>query len=332
MRRLFEVLEDPTFLAQLKEHQELAGYQSPTTGRITYNKVVNKTSFAVFSDIVESVIPMNMVMNPEKQERLPSMANVFHELLPASQKSVHIYPQYLYMNATLDEFMEHETEEDQDNMDRLVEVLDELDVGMPVVGLTIHKNEAMQSAHASAFIAWRSSDTKYKFAFYDPLAYYKDEKRSYDYAERSFVASRFDQAISFVNLHQYCYHKTPKEFHCSQYVMNAEYCYIFSLYFLFVWIHMGCKRKLTAFQKAIEATYVVSPEKLTRADNRESMIYRVIMMAFVCKTLRIYLKKVLKLQFYKVIRNRRANVRRIDEYLQGFRERYGFALIEDSDF
>jgi hypothetical protein len=39
-------LADPKFLANLNANNEVAGYQSPNSGRITYNKIVDKKSFA----------------------------------------------------------------------------------------------------------------------------------------------------------------------------------------------------------------------------------------------------------------------------------------------
>jgi hypothetical protein len=45
-KMLQQRLADPKFLANLNANNEVAGYQSPTSGRITYNKIVDKKSFA----------------------------------------------------------------------------------------------------------------------------------------------------------------------------------------------------------------------------------------------------------------------------------------------
>lgn len=317
---LQERLQDPRFLAKLNEYQDLAGYQSPTTQRITYNKVVGKSSFAMFTDIIAALAPLELILDPEQQHKLPSMAQV----LKKYDDHVAIYPIYLCMNANLDEFMDYETEEDQENLDALFEEVDALPKGTPMIGLAIHKSEAMQSAHASAFIVWRVGKAKYKFAFYDPLAYFKGKTKSYDFAERSYDAKRFEQKIEFVNLHQYCYHKAAEEFHCVQYVINAEYCYLLSVYFLKCWIELG--KSLTDFRGAVEAAYIVEPSKLTRNDNRESMIFRVVMMAFLCKSLKIYLKDVLKKKHEKWIGDRQKMRARLEAYEKQFEERYGFPL------
>ena len=322
MNDLQKRLRNSTFLSQLNQNREVEGYHSPTTGRITYNKVVSKRSFAVFTDIISSIVPIEIVIDPDQNHVLPSIAKVL-------KKSYEfVYPKYLYVTATMDEFTEFEDEEDQEYMDSLIEFVDNLPQKTAVVGIAIQKSEAMGSAHACAFIVWKHSARKYKFAYYDPLAF-KKGKKSYDYAERAFVSDRYEQNIEFINLNMYCFRKTPEEFHCSQYIMNAEYCYIYSLYFLHKWAAFGAKLHRSSFKKAITSTYIVKPETLTRTDNRESMIYRVTMMSYVCSVLLNYLKSLSKKQ-RKYIEDVDQNIQRIQDYLDEFHSMYGFDLITGS--
>lgn len=320
MDYLLKRLNDPNFLADLRKNNEVAGYYSPTSGRITYNKVVHKRSFAAFTDIITSIVPIDIVMNTDLNHVIPSIAKV----LKGSYK--YVYPTYLYMNATMDEYMDYEDEEDQDSMNTLLEYVDQLPLKTAVAGITVQKSEAMKSAHASAFITWRQSARKYKFAYYDPLAY-KKGKKGYEFAEHAFVSSRFDQNIEFINLSQYCFRKTPEEFHCSQYIMNAEYCYVYSVFFLHKWIEYGAKLDAASLQQAVTATYIVEPSKLTRSDNRESMIYRVVMMAFICSTFLKYLRSLNKTA-RQYIPDADKHILSIQEYLVEFRTMYGFDLIK----
>ena len=319
---LLQRLADPKFLANLNANNEVAGYQSPTSGRITYNKIVDKKSFAVFSDIITAIIPPDVVYDTDENQNLPSLANVLAETFP----DAHVYPKYLYVNATMTEYMDYEDEEDQENMDDLFSDLDDLPIKTPLVGLVIQKSEHMGSAHAIAFIAWKPSPRKYKFAYYDPLAHKKGAK-SYDFADRAFDAARFTQKIEFINLATYCFQKTPEEFHCSQYVINAEYCYVYCVFFLHKWLEAGAKLHLTAFKDAVTATYIVDPAKLTRANNQESMIYRVVMMAFICRTFLTFLKSLTAAD-RRYIKDSKANIKRIKEYLADFKATYGFSLLE----
>jgi hypothetical protein len=312
-------LKDSNFLNLLNLNQEVHGYTSPTTGKITYNKVVSKKSFAIFTDIITSIVPLDIINDPSKQHLLPSIANI----LTTTSTPPYIYPIYLILNATMEEYMDYEDEEDQENMSELLSSLTEIKI--PIIGIAIQKSEHMGSAHAIAFIAWKYTNSKYKFAYYDSLAY-KRGNNSYDYTDRAFVKHRFSQNIEFINLNEYCFHKNEKDFHCLQYIINAEYCYIYSLFFLKKWLDNGAKLHRATFKKSIVQTYIVKPELLTRANNKESMIYRVIMMAFICQSLITYLKSLNK-KTKKYIKHVNQNINRIHDYLTEFKNLYGFLLF-----
>ena len=309
-------------LHELIVRDELSGYTSPTSGKITYNKGIGKRSFAQFTDIIESIVPIHIVTDPYRNHSLPSIARVL------IRKNVNVYNTYLYMNATQDEYMDYEDDEDQENMRELLDVVDKKRV---VIGITIQKSEAMRSAHASAFICWlddsnkikskQNPKPKYKFAFYDPLSY-KRTNSEYDFIERAFTRSRFKSIgnINFVNLNKYCA-KNGNDHHCTQYIINAEYCYIYSLYFLHAWIKAGRNLELSSFKDVIMDTYIVDPTKLTRSNNQYSMKYRVVMMMFVCSTLLRYLTKIVlkqkRAQLYIV--DAKNSIHRINTFLEEFR-------------
>jgi hypothetical protein len=310
-KELLHRLKKPQLLKELNKNNEVGGYQSAKSGRITYNKIVDSKSFAIFTDIISDLIPHEIVYDSDNNHKLVSMAKILN-YQP-------VYPRYLYMNATMVEYMDYEDEEDQENMDKLCKFVDKYERKTPVVGLVIQKSEAMESAHAIAFIIWKVSSKRYRFAYYDPLAYKKGEK-SYDFAERAFISSRFTQKIEFINLNTYCFHKSEAEFHCTQYVINAEYCYVYCLYFLTNWIEGGTRLHRGSFRKAITSTYIVKPEKLTRANTKESMIYRVMMMSFICETLLKYLPM-------SKIKEKKEHMKRVVSYLKEFKATYGFDLV-----
>ena len=313
--KLIRRLKNPKFIEKLNEYNEMNGYTSPE-GKITYNKIVDKRSFAIFTDIISDIVPIDIVNNDDINNKLPSIARV---LKPEYK---HVYPEYLYLNATMEEYLDYEDEQDNENMNKL---LDKIPLKSSLIGITIQKNEVMKSAHASAFIAWRCSPKKFKFAYYDPLAYQRKDF-SYDYIQRAFVEKRFEKNIEFIDLTKYCFRKTPQELHCPQYVMNAEYCYLYSLYFLHKWIEFGAKLHRASFRKAITASFIVKPNLLTRVNNKDSMIYRVVMMAFICKYLLKYLRSLSKTVKQKYITNSDKNIQDITDYLNGFKSRYGFRL------
>lgn len=308
---------------------ELSGYQSPS-GRIAYNKIVDKSNFGAFSDIITSIVPLDIVNDSSKNKSLPSIARVLKQ--DTKKTDVKIYPHYLFMNMTMDEYMDYEDEEDQENMTELLDSLDTLPVKTPMIGVVVQKSESMGAAHAIAFIAWKAQSSssrtnKYKFAFYDPLAYKRGAK-SYDYTDKAFISSRFEEKIEFIDLNKYCFTiNEAGDFHCSQYIINAEYCYIYSVFFLSKWLEFGHHLHRASLRKAIKSTYVVDPSKLTRANTKESMTYRVVLMAFICKTFLSYLKSLGK-RAQKYILNSSTNIKRIQDYLKKFKETYGTDLTE----
>lgn len=319
-KTLIKRFRDKLLVDKFAAHGEVAGYQSPTSGRITYNKVVGPRSFAAFTDIVESIVPLDAINDANRYNDIPSLARVL-----SGGQNIDIYPRYLVLNATMDEYMDYEDEEDQENMGLLMDGLSQ-----PTAGIAVQKSEAMGSAHAIAFVAWTTKQNRFKFAYYDPLAYKRGSK-TYDFAEKAFVAERFpDHKIEFINLNTYCFRATNQkssDFHCSQYVINAEYCYLYSAYFIDAWIQAGAKLHRASFKKAITASYIVKPELLTRANTKESMIYRVVMMAFICRMFSRFLGG-LTTKEKKLIKGAAANLRRIKVYLKEFKELYGFDLLD----
>jgi hypothetical protein len=313
-------------IRKLAENKEVNGYQSPS-GRITYNKIADQKSFGVFSDIIPTIVPLDIVNDPEQNHKLPSIAKV----LKSKSKSVIIHKKYLFLNMTMEEYMDYEDEEDQENMTALLEYVSTFPLKTAVAGIAVQKSEVMGAAHGIAFIVWKINSKRYKFAYYDPLAY-KRKTKSYDYTDRAFVSDRFVETIDFINLNEYCFKeskggkKEGGDFHCSQYIINAEYCYIYSVFFLYLWIENGHQLHRVSFRKAIKGTYVVDPVKLTRTNTKESMIYRLTMMCFVCSTFLTFLKGLTKTN-KKYILGSEDNIKRIKTYLADFKTTYGFPLV-----
>jgi hypothetical protein len=307
----------------LMENQALPGYHSPSSGRITYNKVVGTNSFSHLSSIIADIAPVDIMTDANQNGVIPSIAKTLD--VP---HGVRVYDKYLYVHSTMDAFMDYEDDEDSEKIEELLDYVSECGSKVPVVGVCVQTNEHAGSAHACAFIVWKvASKDAYKFAFYDPLDYKKGNK-SFNFAETALQAHRFPQQIEFINLNKYCFHKSADEFHCSQYVINAEYCYIYSLYFLDQWIQGGAKLHRASFAKAIKRTYVVKPQNLTRVNNEDSMMYRIVMMGFICTTLLKYLRQLTRTN-KKYIKYVEQNIKKISAFVKDFQTTYGFSLIDE---
>lgn len=314
-QELMQALSQPRILSQLKEHNELNGHED-LQGRVTYNKIVDKKSFGQFNNIISGIVPLQVVLDPTFSHQLPSFAKTL------KCNDVEVYTKYVYMNMNLDEFDEWENEEDQDSLNAFFSFVHLHN--KPTIALGILRSEAMQSAHAFAIIAWKHNKTTH-LAFYDSLAY-KRKHQGYDFAERAFDPARFNFAykVKFHNLGNYCAKKEDGEdFHCPQYVMNAAYCYVYSLYFLATWItNYKATPTSKAFKKAVTDSYIVHPEKLTRSNTRESFIFRVIIMSFTIHSLDWFLRRLKT----KIIPHTNDYLKQMKEYQDQFEERYGLQI------
>jgi len=311
-RTLLKTLASPSLTGKMIERNEVSGYQSPTSGKITFNKNADPGSFGIFSDIITDCVPLEVVLDPYKVVELSSIANI----------RPYLHPRYLILNSTLEDYTEEQDEEDRENMSGILLATHDAPW---VAGLAIQKSEAMMSAHAIAFIAWRRPKGGYKFAYYDSLAYRRG-KMAFDYTDYAFKSERFEEKIEFIDLNQYCFKsgKVLGDFHCAQYVFNAEYCYLYALYFLEKWWEFGAKLHRATFRKTIKATYIVDPAKITRASTHESLVYRVTMMSFVCKSLLAFLTNR---SSRKYVTNIRKNTSRIRQYVKDFQKTYGIDLL-----
>lgn len=181
---LHKFLEHPRLLQQLNEYADLNAHHDPTTGRITYTKIVNKSSFGALSDIVTDLVPRETI------QKVPSIAAVLG-------KYAWVYPKYYVQFASLEE--EDFEFEDMDEIDPIIAALDAAPRMKPLIGICILDNDMAGMYHGTAFIAWRTKKSKYTFCFYDPLAYQRVKTRAdgstyfvnYDYARMTFQSHRF---------------------------------------------------------------------------------------------------------------------------------------------
>lgn len=245
--------------------------------------------------------------------RLPSLA-----ILLGKSPLYEVYEDYLLLNIHPWNYGSedgYDTQAFRGIFDRL----DTMPMYKPLMGLSIIEQFTEPTIrHGVAWVAWKTKDDTtstrtrsrtrskapyYVFAFYDPMNYYKpDRNAKYNYADRVFTANYEqmveehgnDRDIRFWDLAEYCHHKTSKEYHCPQYVMNAEYCHLYSLMFLYLWVEHGLPKSKRGMSTTVRSTYLVKPHHLTRADTRESMLFRVITMAFTVAVLDTYMSRLVR--------------------------------------
>jgi len=243
-----------------------------------------------------------------ENERLPSLAIVLGQ-----SDRYEIYEDYLLLNI---EPWNYDSEDGYDNeaFRGIFEKLDKMPMHRPLVGLSIiEKFTEPTVRHGVAWVAWKTDESSgsrsskkrphYVFSFYDPMNYQKPLRNTqYTYAQEVFMAN-YEQMIDehgkerdihLWDLSVYCYHKTKDEYHCPQYMMNAEYCHLYSLMFLYRWIEHGMPDHRKGMSSVVRSMYLVKPARLTRADTNASLLFRVITMAFTVATLDAYTTRMLR--------------------------------------
>ncbi len=158
--------------------------------------------------------------------------------------------------------------------------------------------------HATSAICFKK-DGVYNLCVYDPMYYYKPDKpvrpnalsNEYRYAlECAYItyyllAKKHGVTIKLVNLSELCPKKGTGQ-HCIQYLINAEYCSMYSLYFLYLYAKAGYPTELTEIQPVVNQTFMVpEPVKFTRVVCASTNIFKVKMMSFILTVLFLFVDK-----------------------------------------
>jgi len=325
-KSIIERLEAPGLLEKLQALGAVNGHQNQA-GKITYNKIKDAASFATFADVI-----LDVVLNGN-DAALRSMAIA----LPR-QKHARVYTRYLLHYATLelsdrDSSNSVSTASGQDSIDELFDFVEQ-DTTKPTIGLCILQNPSLEMLHAIAFVAWIDVGGERHLAYYDPLMYKRRKRqpddsrtRSFDfnYAMNAFAA--YEDQMHVHSLAKYCLFKNDREYHCPQYIIDADYCYIFSLYFLMCWISEGGQTSEGCFERTVKRCFIVNPVDLVRPNTKGSMTFRVVMMSFLLHMLTGYLEKLRKKE-RGLVPNLTVSLSRMSEFNKAWHSSYGFYLMK----
>jgi hypothetical protein len=162
---------------------------------------------------------------------------------------------------------------------------------------TLIKVERFRQAHIVAGIFWYK-DGKITCILYDPIYNIRDEKdpsKNYLWALNliyyNLKLTYRGTPIDIINISlKYCVIKEGKEVRCPQYYINAEYCSMFSLYFLFCYARNGYPDTEQGFKKTIDDAYIVNPSELKREPCIASNKFRLVFMSFFLTVLTVISK------------------------------------------
>jgi hypothetical protein len=147
----------------------------------------------------------------------------------------------------------------------------------------------LNTLHCISIIVFYNTDTDtYYFKLYDPMFYIREQKNTsyvlpliYAYIYIKLLAIKTEINVDIENISEkYCV-KSDKGIHCSQYVIDAEYCSMFSLYFLFLFGKNNFDVTNKGLKKIVEETFISNPTDLKRNQCTESNAFRIVFMSFI---------------------------------------------------
>ncbi len=142
--------------------------------------------------------------------------------------------------------------------------------------------------HTTASVFWLRDGTLH-CNIYDPM-YYVRETGAYIWAIQSFVTtmhllSHFNNIpVQVNNLSEMCY-RSPKGPHCAQYIIDAEYCMVYALYFIYLYAAHGFPTEESGIQEVINSTFVGDPAELKRNPCLVTNHFRLVFMSFALNVL-----------------------------------------------
>jgi hypothetical protein len=312
-----KILDVPEIQKMFLPKEVLIGF-TDATGRISFSgkEPQVKTKLNKEFNQLDYLVPI--IANRKYVEELPSIASI----MPEAQDS------YLIVHP-------YENEEDDiDNVDEIFESIE--NNNQPIYGICILDSESADMSHGIAYIAWKDTKDKRNLAFYDPLSYRRKKKKDsnefyyteYDYAKQVFQWINEESEISFQihDLSKHCMFRNKEEFDCPQYQINAEYCYFYSLHFLYTWAYLGKPITRLGLKKAVEKSYIIPMEKISREYNLDTMKYRIIMFSFIITVFTKYFEN-LDDEEKMLIPNYNQNVEHLKIISIAWKELYDLPLI-----
>ena len=206
------------------------------------------------------------------------------------------------------------------------EIMNVVNTGKSVCLISYVKNNF--KFHAIAIIFWKDDTGQINCGLYDPI-YFERTNGNYVWAVNTLyiklkvlskkyaltLKKNTNHTLNIINLSLFCL-RNEKGIHCSQYIINAEYCSMYCMYFLFLYGQQNFPKDLNSIKEIITNTFIVGPEKLIRKPCRDTNIFRIVMFNFILSIL-IIITEDLKI------------LRQINDINLEYYNKYNYNLITD---
>ena len=141
--------------------------------------------------------------------------------------------------------------------------------------------------HTIAIVYW-SEGKQLHCGIYDPM-YYEREKVKLSYTKCITAACLTIQILckhnsiplTIYNLSKLFCVKNDKGYHCIQYAIDAEYCPLYSLYFIYLYGKHGFPKSIEGLRAVVNETFISSPMNVTRNPCIATNKFRLVFMSFI---------------------------------------------------
>jgi hypothetical protein len=162
--------------------------------------------------------------------------------------------------------------------------------------------------HSISTVFW-FSDGIFYCGLYDPM-YFERMLEQYLWPTETlyilfkFLSKMYGIPMTIINLsNKFCL-QTEKGKHCVQYMIDAEYCSMYCLYFLYVYARNSFPIDPDGLKKVVEETFIDNPSEITRSSCISTNKFLIVMMSFILTVVTLtsdninILKKIRKVYDY----------------------------------
>lgn len=196
---------------------------------------------------------------------------------------------------------------------KIIKIFDKIislcDTNKSVCSICYGKDIGNNITHGVAIIFWKDEISKEYFCgIYDPM-YYERKDSSYTlivntmYIMIRLLSINKEIKLKILNLSKlFCINDERKGIHCVQYIIDAQYCSIYSLYFLFLYAKANFPKDLNDIKKVVHNTFISeNPIDIKRNPCKKTNEFRLVMMSFILTVLLLISDDISTLKLIKKI-------------------------------
>lgn len=285
---------------------------------LDYSIVFDAYLYTKFKEILKSK-EKNNLNTKDKDKKIEDELKISKSLFEKKQDTEIIDPEHMFIKKNIDP--------DPQLLSNYTQIMKDVNSGKSVCMLSFVKNNNL--IHSIAIIFWKDDTDQINCGLYDPI-YYERQNKIFTWAVNTLyitltlLSKKYasepnnptNHSLNIINLSLFCLKNKEGGIHCPQYIIDAEYCSMYCMYFLFLYGQQNFPKDLNSIKTIIKNTFIVEPEKLKRNPCRDTNIFRIVMINFILSILIIITKNLTILKKINTINTK-------------YFEKYNYNLITD---